>query len=151
MYWPALPLSTKIVSIQNRNTPVIIFFQLPLLRSGIFYPTHPTVIKFFNFSSTREKKNVNLLLFSKIFYPPLSIQHQIKTTEDMVTTSNTSNHQCKVKLNWKVSAALRKMGKKKVYIQIRVSYSLMVKFWAQTSAGPWSLTNQTLIWITWLI
>ena len=151
MYWPALPLSTKIVSIQNRNTPVIIFFQLPLLLSGIFYPTHPTVIKFFNFSSTREKKNVSLLLFSKIFYPPLSIQHQIKTTEDMVTTSNTSNHQCKVKLNWKVSAALRKMGKKKVYIQIRVSYSLMVKFWAQTSAGLWSLTNQTLIWITWLI
>ena len=33
----------------------------------------------------------------------------------MVTTSDTSSHQCKVKLNRKFSAALRKMGKKSLY------------------------------------
>ena len=54
-YWPDLPLSTKIVPIQNWNTPFVAFLNYPSKVLEYSMP-HPTVLNMFNLHSTGDKK-----------------------------------------------------------------------------------------------
>ena len=67
------------------------------------------------------------LLSSRIFYPPPHSPKNLQTP-----------------INWR-----QKIGEK-AYVQIRLPHSLMVKL-SSSTRGSWSLTNQTLKWLSWLI